>query len=75
MPLLQKKLQAEQIKSGWTETGSINLNVKAEDFPRARTVATNVISQYSLTVQISTDTNLNGYEIWKNGKIVGSQYF
>jgi len=75
LTLLQKKLEAEQIKTSWTETRIANLDVEVANFTRARTIATNVISRNSLTVQICTDTNSNGYEIWKNGKKVGEKYF
>ena len=73
--LLEKKLQAKQIRTSWTEAGCANLSVEVADFKPARMIATNAISRNSLTVKICTDTNAYGYEIFEKGKKVGEMYF
>jgi hypothetical protein len=75
--LLQQKLQDKQINCSQliSNSDTSSFSIDSKDFTRARTISTNVISRNSLTVRINNDTNSNGYEIWKNGKKAGEEYF
>jgi hypothetical protein len=77
LTLLQKKLQAKQIhcSEASSDLGTASFSVDSKDFTRARTIATNTIRRYSLTVRINADANSNGDEVFENGKKVGEEYF
>ncbi len=78
LTLLQKKLQARNIlctEMAASPNPPVSFRVESNDFNRARIAAIQIISDNALTVDIETDPNGWGYEIFENGKKLNTVNF